>query len=126
MEPSLDDIRTELASIHDQLLALPANDFGSRSALKERQYELRQLSHKLIDGKPLHDGEALRAAYLRMSDLRDRLLDLHLSHSSQSAGDTGIDDSFTTAVNKAIDSGLGIDEVEARLAEILRQIRSSN
>lgn len=125
MEPSLDDVRTELADIHDQLLALPADDYAERSALKERQNALRQLSHELLEGQPLHSRETLRAAHERLTEVRDRLLDLHLAHTSASAGDAGIEDTFTLAVNKAIDSGLGIDEVEFRLEEILRQMRHS-
>lgn len=125
MEPSLDEVRSELADIHDQLLALPPDDFAGRSALKERQNELRQLSHALLEGQPLHDQETLRAAFERLTEVRDRLLDLHLAHTSASAGDAGIEDTFTMAVNKAIDSGLGIDEVEARLDEILTQMRTS-
>jgi len=125
MEPSLDTVRRELADIHDRLLALPPDDFTERSRLKDRQNELRQLSHRLIDGQPLHDRAALQAAYERLQDVRDRLLDLHLVHNSTSAGDAGIEGAFTNAVNKAIDAGIGIDEVEARLQEIIKQMRNS-
>lgn len=125
MQPSLDKVRRELAEIHDQLLALPPDDFERRTVLKDRQNELRQLSYALLEGEPLHDREVLRAAYERMSELRDRLLDQHLMYSSTSAGDAGIDGAFTEAINRAIDNGLGIDQVEARLQQILRQMRSS-
>lgn len=125
MQPSLDDVRRELAEIHDRLLALPVDDYEQRTGLKDRQNELRQLSFELLEGEPLHDRENLRAAYERMSRLRDRLLDQHLRYSSTSVGDAGIDGAFTEAINRAIDSGLGIDQVEARLQEILRQMRSS-
>lgn len=125
MQPSLDDVRRELAEIHDRLLALPADDYEQRLALKDRQNELRQLSYALLEGEPLHDREVLRAAYERMSDLRDRLLDHHLHYTSTSVGDAGIDGAFTEAINRAIDTGLGVDEVEERLQEILRQMRSS-
>lgn len=125
MEPTLDDVRSELADIHDRLLALPAEDFAARATLKDRQNELRQLSYELLEEAASHDADLLRAAYQRMSDLRDQLLALHLSHTSQSAGDAGIEDSFTSAVNRAIDQGRGVDEVEARLEEILRQLRTT-
>ncbi len=36
MDANLDSVRRELADIHDQLLALPADDFAKRSELKER------------------------------------------------------------------------------------------
>lgn len=125
MEPTLDNVRRELASIHEELLGLPTDDFAARSALRERQNELRQLSHEMIDGEPLHDRETLKAAYKRLQEVRDRLLDLHLAHSSTSVGDAGIDGAFTDVINKAIDAGMGIEDVEARLREIIRQMRSS-
>lgn len=125
MESDLDSVRRELADIHDQLLSLPADDYERRSQLKERQNELRQLSHRLIEGQPLHSRAALKAAYERLQEVRDRLLDLHLRHSSTSVGDAGIDGAFTDAVNKAIDAGIGLDDVEARMKEIIDQMRSS-
>lgn len=125
MEPTLDTVRRELADIHDELLSLPTDDFARRSALRERQNELRRLSHEMIDGEPLHDREVLKAAYKRLQEVRDRMLDLHLTHSSTSVGDAGIDGAFTDVINKAIDAGIGIEDVEARLREIIRQMRSS-
>lgn len=118
-------MRSELSEIHERLLALPADAFDERSKLKDRQNELRRLSHELIEGEPLHSSEALKAAYERLQEVRDRLLELHLQHSSTSAGDAGIESHFTNAINKAIDAGAGLDEVEARLEEILEQMRSS-
>ncbi|HSM44467.1 MAG TPA: hypothetical protein VK969_05565 [Acidimicrobiia bacterium] len=126
MEPTLDNVRRELADIHEELMGLPTDDFAARSALRERQNELRRLSHEMIEGKPLHDREALKAAYKRLQEVRDRLLDLHLTHSSTSVGDAGIDGAFTDVINKAIDAGMGLEDVEARLREIIRQMRSSH
>jgi hypothetical protein len=125
MEPTLELVRQELTDIHEELLSLPADDFGRRSDLNDRQQELRQLSRRLIEGQPLHDMVTLQAAYDRLQDVRDRLLDQHLSHASTSIGDAGIDSVFTNAVNVAIDAGIGIDEVEARLRKIIDQMRSS-
>jgi hypothetical protein len=125
MEPTLEQVRTELAEIHEELIALPPEDFGHRADLRTRQNELRQLSGELIQGEPLHNRKALEAAYTRLQDVRDRLLEHHLSHSSTSVGDAGIDSAFVNAVNKAMDSGLGLDDVEARIGEILAQLRSS-
>jgi hypothetical protein len=125
MERDLDSVRRELADIHDQLLALPVDAFDRRAELKERRNELRQLSFELIEGEPLHNRAALQAAYERLQTVRDRLLDLHLTHTSTSAGDAGIDGAFTDAINRAIDAGIGIDEIEARLEEIVAQMRSS-
>lgn len=118
-------MRNELSEIHDKLLALPADSFDERSKLKDRQNELRKVSHELIEGEPLHSREALKAAYERLQEVRDRLFELHLQHSSTSAGDAGIESDFTNTINKAIDAGAGLDEVEARLKKILEQMRSS-
>jgi len=126
MEPTLDQVRQELTDIYEELLGLPVDAFDRRAELKERQNELRQLSHQLIEGQALHDRESLKAAYLRLQEVRDRLLEHHLSYSSTSIGDAGIEGAFTEMVNKAMDQGLGIDEIEARLKEILTQMRSSS
>lgn len=125
METDLDRVRSELSDIHDKLLELPADAFDKRSRLKDRQNELRKLSHELIEGEPLHSRQALSAAYERLHEVRDRLLELHVQHSSTSVGDAGIESTFTNAINKAIDAGSGLDDVEARIKQILEQMRSS-
>lgn len=116
MEPTLDQVRQELADIHDELLQLPVDAFERRSILKDRQNELRQLSARLLESH--HDAETLKAAYARLQKVRDQLLDLHVSG-------TGFEGSFMTVVNQAIDSGMGLDAVEDRMREIIRQLRSS-
>ncbi len=127
MEPTLEEVRKELTEIHEELLSLPADAYERRVELKERQNELRQLSHRLLEGQPLHDAEALRAAFKRLEGVRDRLLEKRISTgAATSVGDAGIESDFTALVNSAIDAGLGLDEVEARLREILEQMRSSS
>jgi flagellar basal body-associated protein FliL len=124
-EPALEQVRQELADIYEEMLSLPVDDYERRSALKDRQNELRQISRQLIAGQPLHDAAVLKAAYERLEQVRDRLLDQRLTHTSTSVGDAGIESTFTSAINKAIDAGAGLDEVEARLKEILDQMRST-
>lgn len=124
MEPTLDQVRQELADIHDELLALPTDAFDRRSRLKDRQNELRQLSHQIVDGQALHDAAHLRAAYDRLHSLRDRLLDDHIG--AASTGDDAVWGEMSVAMNKAIDAGVGTDEIEKRLKEILRQLRNSS
>lgn len=126
MEPTLDQVRHELAAIHDELLSLPVDDFSRRSALKERQNELRQKSRELAEGLPMHDAEALKKAFKRLEKVRDRLLNERLSVAGEGVGAAGIDNVFISAVNRAIEAGLGLDEVEARLAEIVRQLKKSS
>jgi hypothetical protein len=125
MDQTLDQVRDELAAIHDELLSLPTDDYGTRSALKERQNELRQTSHQMAEGVPLHDKEALIAAFKRLEKERDRLLATRLDVGGEGAGDAGIDNMFINAVNRAIESGVGIDDIEKRLAEILQQMKSA-
>lgn len=127
MEPTLDQVRHELTEIHEELLTLPSDDFSRRADLKERQNELRQLSHRLIEEQQVHDPQTLRVEFERLHALRDELLEKHISEgAATSIGDAGIDSHFTSAINKAIDSGLGIDDVEARMKQILEELRSSS
>lgn len=125
MEPTLDQVRQELAEIYEELLELPADDFARRAELRSRQHELRQVSARLVEGEPLHDADTLRQAYNRLHRVRDHLLDQRLVSTSTSVGDAGIESEFTEAVNRAIDAGVGIDEIEDRLNEIIRQLRTS-
>jgi len=118
MEPTLDQVREELAGIHDQLLALPRDDFDNRSKLMVRRDELRKLSFDLADGETVSDPETLKAAFTRLQHVRDTLIEQHVS------GDVGMDGVFMTAINQAIDAGTGLDEVEARIQELLRQLRN--
>lgn len=125
MEPTLDQVREELAAIHDDLLALPVNDFDRRSALKDRQQELRKLSHEMAEGLPMHNREILVNEFRRLQQVRDRLLDDRLSVTGEGVGDAGIDNMFIHAVNSAIKAGAGLDEVEKRINEIIVQMKSA-
>ena len=125
MEMNLDQVRQELTDIHDELLSLPQDDFDRRAELQDRKNELRQLSAKLIEGEPLHDAATLRAAFHRLQDVRDKLLAQQVDPGSTGAMDTGFEGEFTAMVNKAMQSGLGVDEIEARMAEIVRQMKSA-
>ena len=44
---------------------------------------------------------------------------------STEAGDVGVTGDITTTINKAMNAGMGLDEVEARMKEIIEQLRSS-
>ncbi|MEX2133416.1 MAG: hypothetical protein WEB67_04665 [Acidimicrobiia bacterium] len=125
MESTLDQVREELAAIHDELLVLPVDDFKGRSALKDRQQELRQLSHVMAEGLPMHNKEILVAEFKRLHQVRDRLLEERLSVTGEGVGDAGIDNMFINAVNAAIAAGAGLDEVEKRINEIIVQMKSA-
>lgn len=125
MEPTLDQVREELAAIHDELLSLAGSDFDRRSALKTRQQELRQLSHEMAEGLPMHNREILVAEFKRLQQVRDRLLDEQLSVTGEGVGDAGIDNMFINAVNTAIAAGAGLDEVEKRINQIIVQMKSA-
>lgn len=124
MELTLDQVRTELAEIHEELLRLPKDDFDRRSVLRSRQNELRQLSAQILDGQPLEDARHLRAAFTRLAELRDRMLDERISGSS--VGGDAIWGELAMSINRAIDAGNGVEEVEERLQEILSQLRTSD
>ena len=124
MKPTLDQVRQELADIHDELLELPADDFDRRAELKSRQNELRQLSGRLVDGLPLHDAATLKAAYERLQVVRDHLIEERLGASS-SGGDS-VWGGIGIALNRAIDDGIGTAEIEERIKEILEQLRTSS
>ncbi len=125
MEMNLDQVRQELTAIHDELLNLPADAYDRRAELQDRKNELRQLSAQLIEGEPLHDADLLRAAFQRLQDVRDQLLKQHVDPGSTGAMDTGFEGEFTAVVNKAMQSGLGVDEIEARMTEIVKQMKST-
>ena len=124
MEPTLDEVRQELADIHEQLLDLPKDDFEGRAELRSRQHELRQKSHELADGLTTNDAATLKAAFNRLAQVRDHVLDQHLAYDATAAGVGGIEGNFLRLVNDAIDEGMGLDEVESRMQEILKQLRT--
>jgi len=124
MEQTLDQVRQELADIHDKILDLPTDAYDQRSRLKDRQNELRQLSHQMVDDKDLHHAAALKAAYDRLAQVRDHLYDERLSGSS--VGSDAVWGELASSINNAIDAGNGVDEVETRLKEILTQLRSTD
>jgi hypothetical protein len=53
MEPTLDQVRKELADA--SLPTAAPDDFGRSAQLKHRQNELPQLSSRLTQGQPVHD-----------------------------------------------------------------------
>ncbi|MCH8982483.1 MAG: hypothetical protein IH943_00100 [Acidobacteria bacterium] len=125
MEPTLDQVREELAGIHDELIEIPKDAFGRRAELKSRQNELRQLSHHLAEGTGMRDPAVLRAAFDRLQQLRDQVLATHLKPQATATGFAGVETDFTLLVNRAIDEGAGLKEIESQLEETLKQLRSS-
>lgn len=124
MEPTLDEVRLELAGIHDQLLTLPADDFVARVDLRERQNELRALSANLVAEREVHDAAALKAAYVRLQEVRDTLVGSRVR--TPLVGRAAAMDGFTVAMNQAIDAGVTRGEIEALLKEILERLQSSD
>ena len=125
MEPTLDQVREELASIHEELLVLPADAFDRRAQLKSRQNELRQLSHELADGATVSDPAVLKAAFARLQQLRDQVVASYVTPQATAVGFGGAETDFTNDVNRAIDAGEGLDEIEARLESALKAIRAA-
>lgn len=120
---SLDEIRTELAAIHDELLTLAGDDFGRRVELHDRRNHLRALSGKLADQLPGPTREVLVAAFERLNRARDAILDQRMAPGSESVGDAGIPQRVTDAINAAIDEGMGLDEIEGQIRVVLDSLR---
>jgi hypothetical protein len=124
-EPSLRQVREELASIHEELATLPAEALDRRAELKSRQHDLRGLSAKLLDEYDSSSVEDLRAAFDRLQRLRDAVVASHVKPQSTAVGFAGVDTDFNTIVNQAIDDGADRAELENQLEEILQKLRSS-
>lgn len=123
MDPTgLDDVRSELAAIHEELFELPADDFTRRVELQDRRNEMRALSRDMAGELPPAARDALVAEFERLSRARDRILKLRLMHHPESVGDAGLSSAFTDAVNSAIESGLGLDEIQRQIHSILEQL----
>ena len=94
MDPTLDQVRQELADIYEQLLDLPKDDYERRSELRSRQIELRRLSHELAEGVATSDADTLKAAFKRLASVRDKVLDQHLAYDATAVGVGGIEGTF--------------------------------
>lgn len=125
MEPTLDQVRLELADIHEELLGLPKDAFARRAELRSRQTELRRLSHELAEGLTVYDPKILKSAFERLQQLREDLLAQHIQPQSTDMGLGGAHPDFAALANRAIDQGAGLDEIEAQLEAALAQIRAS-
>lgn len=121
--PSLDEVRAELAAIHDELLRLPADDYTRRVELQDRRNQLRALSHDLARKLPEPARQSLVAEFERLAKARDHILDQLLSPSGESVGDAGVSPAMTRIINDAIESGLGLDEIERQIKSILKRLR---
>lgn len=125
MEPTLDQVREELAAIHEEMLVLPSDAFARRAELRSRQNDLRRLSHEMAEGTTLHDPEVLKAAFNRLQTLREHVLSQHVSPQATAVGVGGASTDFYAMVNNAIDAGGGLKDIEAQLEAALSQLRSS-
>jgi hypothetical protein len=123
MEVTLDEVRLELASIHEQLLALAPDAFAARVELRERQNELRALSRDLVAAKEVHEADSLRSAYVRLQEVRDSLI--RASHGTRAISAGEARDAIADSVMTAIDAGVGRAALETLLEEILEKLRSS-
>ncbi len=125
-QPTLRQVREELAAIHDELLALPVDDFDRRAQIQSRQHELRALSAELVSQYETEDAETLKEAFDRLQKLRDAVVASHLSPQATAVGFGGVETDFNTIVNEAIDKGADRAEIESQLEDILRRLRSSS
>jgi hypothetical protein len=121
----LKEVREELASIHEELLVSPGISYDRRAELKTRQHDLRALSARLVAEYETDHREALVDEFDRLHRLRDAVIALHVSPQATAVGFGGVDADFNDVVNKAIDAGADRAEIERKLEEVLRRLRSS-
>ena len=124
--PTLKEVREELASIHEELLVIPADAYDRRAELKSRQHELRSVSARLVEEYDSEDREALMSAFEHLHKLRDSVVALHVSPQATAVGFAGVDADFNAMVNRAIDEGADRAEIERKLEEVLRRLRSTS
>lgn len=126
MDGDLDEVRTELAAIADELIGLPAEAFARRADLHDRQHELRAEAARL----GAHDPTWLRAreAVLlrRIAELDERRLRVSsVGGGAGGAGGAAIDPYEFIMLNQAITEGLGIPELQAELARVRARLAAS-
>lgn len=124
MSSQLDQVRAELAAIHDELLSIPGDDYARRVELQDRRNHLRALSAELTEPLPGPARQTLLADFERLHRARDHILELTLGPVSESIGDAGLSYALTTAINDAIAQGMGIDEIEKQIRTVLGQLRA--
>lgn len=125
-QATLKEVREELASIHDELLVLPGDAYDRRAELKNRQHELRAVSARLVSEYQSDQREALSEEFERLHRLRDSVIALHVTPQATAVGFAGVDTDFNTLVNQAIDAGADRADIERKLEEVLRRLRSTS
>lgn len=123
----LDDLTRELASIQDQLLALPADAYAERYSLEKRRDQLRSdaatfrddLDGDRPDADLLRELKALRG---QLSALEGQRIDLVVQSGGGSASGTGSDGLGGFALNQAVDQAQGLDKVRARISHVVQQL----
>jgi hypothetical protein len=124
-EPTLKEVREELASIHEELLVLPADSYDRRAELKSRQHELRSVSARMVAEYQSDQRDALIEEFDRLHRLRDSVIALHVSPQATAVGFAGVQTDFNALVNRAIDAGADRAEIERKLKDVLRRLQSS-
>jgi hypothetical protein len=126
---TLDELRIELAEILNRLNELPADAFKERIRLRDRQAELRAVSHTLAVSQT--SKEDLLEELADLERQREALIDQHLNlaHTGGATGagggggGAGVDIHQALAMNQAIDRSGGRGAIEARIQAIKAEIR---
>ena len=119
LDAALEEAIAELFAVNIELDRLPTHDFDQRAALQSRLTELRAIIADLRTQTPT-DRDALRDRLRRLeTELKHRL---HHRISHMTAGQTGmgggVDPEFVHALNKEIDQGQGVTQLQDEIARI--------
>lgn len=119
-DPSLDEVRVELAEIGKLLDELPGDVLAKRVTLRQRQTELRALAAELYDSsRPV---EQIRKELRDQRRMRDDVFDRHLSIGSIGGGGGpgggGIDVQHVNEVNRTIDEAWNRVKIDRRIQQL--------
>lgn len=120
MERSLSDILADLAGVHDQLIALPSDDFGGRADLLVRQDQLRsEIAAARNDLQSAIDADTdidqLRARVRQL----ERLVESHVSSRPEPGGGASGDGANSLVhMHEAVNDATGFEAAKGELSRL--------
>ena len=121
MEQRLDEIRTELAAIQDELLRLPGDEFDRRQQLRARQEQLREEVRRTATAGDLLSADQIKRRIEELEAQLEAHLDnrIPFSAAAQTGFGGGIDPGVLHAMHRRMDEIGGVEAIR----EQLRQLR---
>jgi hypothetical protein len=119
LEPTLDEAVAELLALRADLFSLPAEAFERRLELQTRLTEVRAVVAELRTQTPT-EHTALRNHLNRLETEIGRRKHNRISHlaAGQTGMGGGLDPEFVHALNREIDKGQGVADLQAEIARI--------